>query len=239
VQGQVSSYSIERNMKMKHIYHAVVPFLILCGMLSFQGTARAQYWSFMMLDQSSNPVTNSLTINLPAVQTGAIPVNDLLSINGIVSNFSSSPGTLYLGGLSVSSTAVSPVWDGQPYFTWNGASTPNTLSAPGWLGSSVDPGNNLVINLGTFDASAFLNALPVDGMQHTATLNFEVNAVDANGSQFDPNNASIIPGPPSLQIMGQVNPAGGPGPNVPEPGVLGMLMSLSTVAGGWLLKRRA
>lgn len=188
-----------------------------------------------MLDSSSNIVPGTLVITLNPVTQGAIPVSTPQLINGEVYN-SDSVNDLYISGFSVSSTQLQGSVDGQPFFTWNGETTPDTPSITNWYGDQLLPSSNEQLNLGSFDTYAFLNSLPADGQTHSASLDFEVSASDATGADFNPQLPSITPGPPSLIVYGSVNPAGGP--IVPEPGSMALLFSAGVGGLGFIFRRR-
>jgi hypothetical protein len=207
----------------------------LCMALIVPSVSNAQMWSFYMLDSSSNSVPGTLVITLNPVTQGAIPASTPLSINGEVYN-SDSVNDLYISGFSVSSTQLQGSIDGQPFFTWNGETTPDTPSIPNWFGDQLLPSSNEQVNLGTFDTYSFLNSLPADGQAYSASLDFEISAADATGADFNPQMPSITPGPPSLLVTGQVNPAGGP--IVPEPGGLAYLISAGAGVIGFVFRRR-
>jgi hypothetical protein len=211
---------------------------VVCIVLSMPALSQAQMWSFTMLDSLSNPVAGTLEIILNPVTQGAIPILSPIDINGLVTNSAdNAPGDdLTLSGYSVSSAQLQGSVDGQPYFTWDGETTPDTPSIPSWLGDVISPGFNETVPLGSFDPSAFLATLPADGQIHAASLDFEISAEDASGADFNPQQPSIIPGPPSLIVKGQVNPSGGP--IVPEPSTLAFLLSAGAGALGFVFRRR-
>ncbi len=126
-----------------------------------------------------------------------------------------------------------PVADATQFFTPNGGGFADFLL------NQVTPGSFIDIYLGTFDESAFLASLPVDGQQHSASLDIEVgaNSVDANGndtgSPLDPDHASIIPGSPSFTVTAEINSSG----VVPEPGSIAFILG-TLVPGAMLIRRR-
>lgn len=204
-------------------------------------------WRFQMLDGgagSSVINTGGPVINLGSFTDGSLPSGMMLDIWGRVFNDLDTGGNpptidnnLSISTFGVGSSAVPPDGDGQPFFAANGGGFPSFLL------DQVAPQDFEDIFLGTFDESAFLASLPVDGIAHSVTLDFEVgaNTVDANGSDtgnpFDPNYPTLIPGAPSFTITGLVNPSQVGG--VPEPGTVALLAALGLSGVGLLRRRRA
>ncbi len=222
------------SLKLKSLMRITV----VCMALALPCLSQAQMWSFIMLDSGSNPVAGTLEVMLNPVSQGAIPMLAPIDINGVVANSAdNAPGNdLVLSNLGVSSAQLQGSVDGQPYFTWNGETTPDTPSVPIWWGDTISPGINETVNLGSFDPYAYLLSLPADGQVHSASLDFEVSASDVAGNDFNPQQPSITPGPPSLLVTGQVNPSGRP--IVPEPGALAYLLSAGAGALGFVFRRR-
>jgi len=107
------------------------------------------------------------------------------------------------------------------------------------VGDMVGPGLDLTAWLGTFNGSSFLSALPANGVQYSALIDFTYVAINGNGDPFDdglPNG--ITPGPPSLRVFGRVNPGGGY--VIPEASTLTLLGTMGLWAaplGLWRYRR--
>jgi hypothetical protein len=194
-------------------------------------TARADLWDLRMLD-GSTPVPSTLTYDLGTWTQGSLPAPGSQNLNfyALLRNLSSSEN-LWIGGYYDGYSGAPPTMDGRTWWTSHGEDS---------VGEMVGPGLDFTAWLGTFDGAGFLSALPADGSQHAALIDFTYIAINGQGDPFDdglPNG--ITPGPPSLRIYGRVNPQGGPN-IIPEASTLTLLGTMGLWAaplGMWRLRR--
>jgi hypothetical protein len=186
-----------------------------CAILLLGTAVRADPWDLRMLD-GGTPVTGTLTYDLGTWTEGALPGPGSLNLNfnALLRNLSGQQD-LWVGGYYDGFSGAAPALDGRTWWTSQGENH---------VGDMVGPGLNLTAWLGTFNGSAFVSALPANGTQYSALIDFTYVAVNDQGEAFDPVYLpnGITPGPPSLRIYGRVNPRGG-GNVIPEASTLTLL----------------
>lgn len=191
--------------------------------------ASADDWDFRMLN-GGVPIDSTLTIDLGTFVDGSEPTGWTFDVAGLLRNLSAN-SELTIGGCATGySGGPPPEHDGNLWFTFTGGEPFH------YLGSIVGPQSDLTMDLGVFDASAFLLALPSDSQVHSALVDINFQAINGLGDPFDPDNHpdGITPGPPSLLVTGRIIPGG---PVIPEAGTATLLGAL-TVSGALLLRLR-
>lgn len=200
---------------------------VVCGLLAcVVGPARADQWDFRMLDGGS-PVPATVTVDLGTWVFGSLPAAGTMDINvlGLVRNLSPQMDLL-IGGYSEGYSGAPPARDGLAWWTSN---------LDSYVGAVIAPGDELTMAMGTFDGAAFLSSLPANGTAYSALLDIQLVGITWDMEPFDPLYPDgVMPGPPSLRVIGRV--IGEPG-EIPEAGTLALFGGMGLWSAPWMLRR--